>query len=527
MFSVPSPGFSRLPGPVPLRSSGPFLLRPGGVAKLTQLLLVLLVFIVLATVWYLNDPKSPTPSRLTTSQQQRTGSSYSTSGGWKPAAPAPIPIPPPLTKQLGKETESEASFSSQGNGTEEGSAPTGPLSEGNFPRISPFLSYGRGNVDHERREHVKKMIQFAWTSYESHASGYDELKPITKKGENWYHHYSLLSTPVDSLDTLFLAGLHDEYERCKEIVLKRLNLSVPIRANVFETTIRVLGGLESAYELEGDWRFIEKAVELADRLLPAFDTPTGIPVNYVNLKSGDITAGFVANLAEAGTLALEFQYLSDVTGDPKYAEAALFAMDQLWSQERHIKGLLSIDVNVQGLKSSSESYGIAAGADSYYEYLLKLWLSTHEPRYRDMYIETARAMTTYLLQTSKNGAYVYIPDTRRSDYNNNNNWYRGDTFHHLSCFAGGMFGLGALSLRYREWTHHLDVARRITETCYLTYHNNKKTGLGMESAVGETLESKGWQNGYLLRPETVESIFYMWRFTHDPMYREWGWEIVQ
>ncbi|KAJ3090308.1 hypothetical protein HK102_004163 [Quaeritorhiza haematococci] len=372
------------------------------------------------------------------------------------------------------------------------------------------------------------MIRYAWTSYEKHAWGFDELESVSKAGSNWYGSYSLLSTPVDSLDTLLLANLTAEYTRAKDLVLSKLEVDIPIVANVFETTIRVLGGLLSAYELDGDWRYVQKAVELADRLLPAFETPTGIPVNKVKLSNGEISKWTPTTaLAEAGTLALEFQYLSDVTGDPKYGDAALFAMDQIWAQDRPVKGLIPLDVNLQGMKSTSSKYGVAGAGDSYYEYLLKLWISTKETRFRDMYLETADAISKHLVKRSSNGQNVYIPDANMWNSAGTQQFSSQYGFHHLSCFAGGMFGLGTVAIPTSS--NHWEISQKITETCYLTYHNNDQTGLGFEIASPETLRptDPGYASLSLLRPETVESIFYMWRLTHDPKYREWGWEIAQ
>ena len=117
-----------------------------------------------------------------------------------------------------------------------------------------------------------------------------------------------------------------------------------VDVSVFETNIRVLGGLLTAYDFTQDEVFLKKAKDIADRLLPAFNTPTGIPNAMVNLRTFAFiiclqclliliitfayrgksrlmswTSGS-AVLAEVGTLQMEFVYLSHATGDPKYAE---------------------------------------------------------------------------------------------------------------------------------------------------------------------------------------------------------------
>ncbi|KAJ3107258.1 hypothetical protein HK100_003612, partial [Physocladia obscura] len=131
------------------------------------------------------------------------------------------------------------------------------------------------------------MMIHAWTGYKNFAWGSDDLNPISKTAWNWYgDNNTLLNTPVDSLDTLYIMGLHKEYAEAKTLVLEKLDFSgFDQFVSAFETNIRIFGGMLAAYDLEGDKRFIKKSIELADRLLPIFDTPTGIPVNYVNLAT--------------------------------------------------------------------------------------------------------------------------------------------------------------------------------------------------------------------------------------------------
>ncbi len=171
------------------------------------------------------------------------------------------------------------------------------------------------------------MMKVAWDGYVKHAWGYDELRPISKTGWMWDEktNCSMMYTPIDSLDTLFLMGLDEEFKQAKGLVLDEFKLDkYKNSVNVFETTIRTVGGLLSAYELDGDYRFIEQAVKVADTMLPAFDTPNGVPLNFVEVGEkrthgypGDPKAAF---LSDAGSMQLEFQYLSDVTGNIKYAE---------------------------------------------------------------------------------------------------------------------------------------------------------------------------------------------------------------
>ena len=137
---------------------------------------------------------------------------------------------------------------------------------------------------------VRGMMVHAWSGYKKYAWGFDELLPISKSGRNWGK-YSYLFTPVDSLDTLFLMGLKTEYKECKELVLSTLDFNQEVNdygnTNHFETTIRILGGLLGAYELDPDQRYIQKAVDLANRLIVTLDeNKSGLPSLFINLATG-------------------------------------------------------------------------------------------------------------------------------------------------------------------------------------------------------------------------------------------------
>uniref|UniRef100_A0A803M9S1 alpha-1,2-Mannosidase n=1 Tax=Chenopodium quinoa TaxID=63459 RepID=A0A803M9S1_CHEQI len=139
-------------------------------------------------------------------------------------------------------------------------------------------------LDVERRQKVKEAMLHAWTSYEKYAWGQDELQPQSKSGVNSFG--GLGATLIDSLDTLYIMGLDEQFQRAREWVANMLDFNKDYDASVFETTIRVVGGLLSAYDLSNDKMFLEKAQDIADRLLPAWDTSSGIPYNIINLAHG-------------------------------------------------------------------------------------------------------------------------------------------------------------------------------------------------------------------------------------------------
>uniref|UniRef100_A0A5B6ZXI1 alpha-1,2-Mannosidase n=1 Tax=Davidia involucrata TaxID=16924 RepID=A0A5B6ZXI1_DAVIN len=231
------------------------------------------------------------------------------------------------------------------------------------------------HIDIQRREKVKDAMLHAWTSYEKYAWGQDELQPQTRNGINSFG--SLGATLVDSLDTLFIMGLDEQFQRAKEWVAKLLDFNKNYEASVFETTIRILGGLLSAYDLSGEKVFLQKAIDLADRLLPAWNTPSGIPYNKINLAYGNAHnprwTGGNSILADSGTEQLEFIALSQRTKDPKYQRKAEYVITEL-HKTFPADGLLPIYINPHTGTTSYSPITFGAMGDSFYEYLLKAWI---------------------------------------------------------------------------------------------------------------------------------------------------------
>ncbi|KAI8845230.1 mannosyl-oligosaccharide 1,2-alpha-mannosidase IA [Chytriomyces cf. hyalinus JEL632] len=412
-----------------------------------------------------------------------------------------------------------------------------PRATGKGLGLTPFQSTQRDSRNQTKMNHVKTMLSHAWDGYVKHAWGHDDLKPISKTHFDWYAKQNLLNTPVDALDSLFIMGLMDEYSAAKELILSNLDfatISEPI--NLFETVIRILGGLLSAYELDGDPRLLSKCTQLADRVLFAFDTQTGFPLNTVNMAAQvtfDNLHGQVG-LAEIGSLQLEFQYLSDVTGNPVYAEKALYIYDQLNALDLLVPGLFPLFMNRDSLHVLGDGnvrVSIGAMGDSFYEYLLKMWLSTGEGKYYDMHWKSAEALRTHMATVSSQGFTSIPPTSIYIDDSGSPVAVPENLFDHLSCFAGGMFSLGAAashqtqkSRRSKSWNQQFELGRDLTEYCWSLYESTP-TGLGPETAVAGTLMTVDGK--YQLRPEMVESLFYMWRLTHDDKYRERAWKVVE
>ncbi|HEX6730002.1 MAG TPA: glycoside hydrolase family 47 protein, partial [Pyrinomonadaceae bacterium] len=171
---------------------------------------------------------------------------------------------------------------------------------------------------------VKAEFLHAWNGYKKFAWGHDDLKPLSKSYHDWYPQ-PLLMTPVDSLDTMIIMGLKDEANATRKYIVENLSFDKDISVQNFEITIRLLGGLLTGYQMTGDKRLLQLAEDLGRRLLPVFESPTGMPYRYVNLKTGKVRDP-VSNPAETGTLLIEFGTLSKLTGKPIFYEKAKRAL---------------------------------------------------------------------------------------------------------------------------------------------------------------------------------------------------------
>jgi mannosyl-oligosaccharide alpha-1,2-mannosidase len=376
---------------------------------------------------------------------------------------------------------------------------------------------------------TKSVFKHAWRGYHDRAWGQDEFKPVTgSPGRKWANCGLQI---LDALSTMWIMGMREEFDEAEKWIDSTMRLDSPGLVSVFEITIRGLGGLVSAHSLSGREVFLRKAKELADRLLPAFSSDTGFPTTQVDLKTGDRKKGWYSGtvLAEAGTLQLEFRYVSQLTGDPKYAERADKSMRAVM-QASNGKGLVPWGLSQAGSGTArAQNNHITFGAigDSYYEYLLKVWLQTAktEPIWKDTWKQAMKEMQQRLVLRT-NAGLTYV-----AEENNGRITHKMD---HLACFVGGMLVYGSRMLPEAEvdqaWERN---AAEITETCYQMYFRYPShlapecVSLQPNAAAGQDMVV--WNNAahYLLRPEAAEAIFYMHYYTGDPKYRRMAGLIIE
>ncbi|XP_061669176.1 mannosyl-oligosaccharide 1,2-alpha-mannosidase IA [Syngnathoides biaculeatus] len=383
-------------------------------------------------------------------------------------------------------------------------------------------------VARERRAKIKEMMKHAWDSYRRYAWGSNELRPVSKQGHSSNLFGSIKgATIVDALDTLYIMEMFEDFDAATEWVEKNLDFNVNAEVSVFEVNIRFVGGLLSAYYLSGKEIFRRKAVELGEKLLPAFKTPTGIPWALLNLKSGigrnwPWASGGSSILAEYGTLHLEFMHLSKLSGNPEFSQKVMNIRKVLNRLDKP-QGLYPNYLNPNSGQWGQHHVSVGGLGDSFYEYLLKAWIMSDktDDEAKKMYYDALQAIESSLMRKSS-GGLTYIAE-----------WKGGLLEHkmgHLTCFAGGMVALGADGAPGDKTGLQMEQAAEIARTCHESY-SRTVLKLGPEAfrfdGGVEAIATRQNEKYFILRPEVIETYMYMWRFTHDPKYREWGWEAVQ
>ncbi|SCV68306.1 BQ2448_427 [Microbotryum intermedium] len=450
----------------------------------------------------------------------------------------------------------------------------------------------RVEEESRRKEWVKRAFMHAWEAYKKQW-GHDEISPVSGSFSDRYNGWG--ATIVDNLDTLLIMGLNEEYNLARDHVsaldfsyllsplsfsdtlpkLEDMDLPTAARPRspprgpsgsqakprkampLFETVIRYLGGLISAYDLSSDPLMLARAIELGDWLLPALNTDYGAPSgHYEPGTNPDGTRPGRTSLAEVGSLSLEFTRLSMISGDETYFQAVQRTMDTL--DTRFVRGkmqgagrggrlgqLLPSFIDTSRPAWLSDVYSFGAASDSYYEYLLKMahLLGDYGPdaQYARMYREAIDSAYEYLIRPVD----VLPGQDSLTNIGEFSSEFR-PTLQHLSCFAGGMLGLGGKLLARSK---DVETGKAYTKTCNWAYESTV-AGLMPESLTfykaddpdrfrvqtqadgTKVREPRGKPTGvrhsathFTGRPETIESMFYMWRLTGDRKWQDMGWRI--
>lgn len=352
---------------------------------------------------------------------------------------------------------------------------------------------------------VRSEFLHAWRGYKKYAWAHDDLKPLSKTYHDWYAQ-PLLMTPVDALDTMILMGLKDEATDTKNYVIQNLSFDKDIYVQNFEITIRLLGGLLSAYQLIGDKRLLALAEDLGNRLLPVFDSPTGLPYRFVNLKTGKVR-GNESNPAETGTLLIEFGTLSKLTGKPIFYDKAKRALVETYKRRSPI-GLVGEKIDVETGKWTNPDSHISGAIDSYYEYLLKCWLLFDDEDCHRMWLDSIAAINKHLADEFDRGV------SRRPE---RELWYGHADMNTGKRTATNYGALDAFFPAVLALSGDLKRAARLQQSSFKMWTLH---GIEPEEINYKTMEVT--YPGYPLRPEIVESTYYLYHYAvheHSQPYR--------
>ncbi|KAM0337895.1 hypothetical protein ACHAPU_011487 [Fusarium lateritium] len=421
----------------------------------------------------------------------------------------------------------------------------------NLPRIqhdfsNPELRKRELATAEQRRKDVKQAFKKTWAAYEKYAWGSDELMPLSLEGRDPFSGWA--ATIFDNLDTLWIMGMKREFYKAVNFV-SRMDWDLPTSDgfNIFETTIRHLGGLLSAYELSGENVLLAKAIELGDLLYSTFDNPEHMPphtIRFQTLKQGTGHPEPRQSTASLGSMSMEFTRLSQQTGNPKYYDAIDFITRafERTQNETAIPGLWPVQINAKdGFQVNDDTFGMGANGDSLYEYLIKeyILLQGLEPKYEKMYVKAADAAIEHLMfrpMLPDQDDVLMLGDASFPPRSTEPR-LRTDV-EHLTCFAGGMYALGGRALGRDD---HVIVGEKLARGCARAYAAYP-TGLMPEivrvercptlepckfdpQSTREPLGFRAKDTSYLLRPETIESIFYLYRITGKEEFRDIAWNM--
>ena len=425
---------------------------------------------------------------------------------------------------------------------------------------------------------VKEAFKHSWQGYRDLAWLRDELAPVTGTYRQTFGGWG--ATLIDSLDTLWLMGMKEHFEEAVEAI-GQIDFSTTefLPINVFETTIRCLGGLLGAYDICNTQypALLTKAIEVADMLYGAFDTPNRMPITRWN-KIGVEVAGGDTMIAELASLSLEFTRLSQLTGDMRYYDAISRITDCISSQQMNTKvpGLLPQIVNARECDfSQNPTFTLGAISDSAYEYMVKQHqlLQGSTTQYAALWNNSVGPIKEHILfrpRTPQSLDVLMAGSVKASKSSK----LLSPQVQHLSCFAGGMFALGS---KLFDSPAGLDTAIKLTEGCIWAY-NATQTGIMPELfhvvACDVTEPDCSWNESlwsmdllsrnsydespsdkqrpmdermtlkekrlhipkgmtamasreYKLRPEAIESVFILYRITGNGYYREMGWKMFE
>ncbi|KAL4254782.1 alpha-1,2-Mannosidase [Abortiporus biennis] len=382
------------------------------------------------------------------------------------------------------------------------------------------------------RQAVQNIFLQSYDSYKKFAYGHDDLTPVSESFTDGRNGWG--ATIVDALTTLYIMGQDELLNEAINFSTK-IDFSIshtPDTTSVFETSIRYLAALLSTFELTGqkNHALVTKAQQVADKMSVAWVGSNAVPFGEVDFNTSSPQIA-TSNIAEAGTLTLEWSRLAKYTGNDTYRQLAENSVRHIASLTAPLPGLAAqgIDPTSGEFVGSYITWG--GGSDSYFEYLIKYAriTNTNDNIFADTWATAVDSSLKFLTRTSTVGNHLYLAD--RDD--NGNIVHVGS---HLACFHAGNWLLGGKMLNNNTI---IQTALELADACWNTYASTL-TGIGPEAFAyfssdgnytGQTPTADQLsfysKNGffietgaeyYYMRPEVLESNFYAWRVTGDTKY---------
>lgn len=417
----------------------------------------------------------------------------------------------------------------------------------------------------KRRDAVRNLTIHCWRAYRRYAWKRDALLPISGGGRDQFSGWA--ATLVDSLDTLWIMGLRDEFDEAvaavAEIDFGRVSSSEHI--NIFETNIRYLGGLLAAYGLSKRGILLSKAIELGDLIYGGFNTPNRMPVDNIHFDSARSGVGLTVEgqvvSASPGTLSLELTHLSQLTGDPKYYSAISRVTELFYQGQNHtaLPGLFPMYVSMASQDvTSGLTFTLGGCADSLYEYFPKMHtlISGAGDRYESLtvgFIEAAKKHLFFQPMIPDEHS-VNILISGNVDVDSEGVPHLDPESEHLTCFIGATLALAGKVLNREE---DVEIGARLARGCAYAYRafptgimperynmvvcdddaNDRRCRWDEEKWIKETKKRREYKSylpkgfttakdpRYILRPEAIESVFYLWRITGKDEWQESAWQM--
>ncbi|KAM0279428.1 hypothetical protein ACHAQH_004588 [Verticillium albo-atrum] len=411
-----------------------------------------------------------------------------------------------------------------------------------------------------RRQQVRDAFARDWQHYRARAWMKDAVNPVSGTGKDQFSGWA--ATLVDSLDTLWIMGFRDEFDEAVDAVAKiDFGTSTHGRVNVFETTIRYLGGLLAAYDLSGRDVLLAKAVELGNMLLAGFNTPDGLPVDFISFERAKTGEGLAVEQwvvsASPGSLSLEMTRLSQITGDLRYHEAVTRLMRLFEEQQMktRLPGLWPMWISMSSKDlSGRDEFTLGGGADSLFEYLPKMYaLLGGDGMYAEMtkrFMKTAEETMFFRPMVPEQADILISANARVAE---DGTVTRDSESEHLTCFIGGTFALAGRLLRQPA---QVETGVKLARGCAYAYgvfasgmmpERYNMVPCATESCAWDealweahrVTEQQAWKGGlpggfttakdprYILRPEAIESVFVSYRLTGDVALLETAWAMFE